>query len=319
MVFKIEPYVNILSFFTSQEARIAVAPTQKHGQSSSKVTANGLCIVRESFEDMAFSPTAVKLVMSSWRDTTVKQYESYISRWIQYCSERNINTLSPNVTDVVNFLAHCFDMGLGYSALNTARSALSTFIMVDKCPAGAHPHVVRLMRGVFTSRPALPRNNVIWDTSLLLNYLKKLSPVKKLNLLQLSKKAVTLTILLTGQRTQSLHLIDIRNITINKSKVTFRFGDLLKQSRPGHHIGEITVTAYAPDMNMAGIDMEKFTPHSTRSAASSQAKLAKVPLDTILKTAGWSKDCTFAKYYDKEITQQGQFADAILSGTGAHV
>ena len=59
--------------------------------------------------------------------------------------------------------------------------------------------------------------------------------------------------------------------------------------------------------------METFTVHSTRSAATSAAKAAQVPVDTIIKTAGWSGECSFAKYYDKPLTSEGTFAEAILT------
>ena len=74
--------------------------------------------------------------------------------------------------------------------------------------------------------------------------------MNKLSLAQFSRKAATLTILLTAQRTQSIHLIDIQNVTVNKSKVKIKYGDLLKQSRPGHHINEITIKAFAPDRRL---------------------------------------------------------------------
>ena len=41
-------------------------------------------------------------------------------------------------------------------------------------------------------------------------------------------------------------------------------------------------------LKLAGIDLSLFTPHSTRSASTS-AVVSKVPIDTIIKTAGWSK------------------------------
>ena len=52
------------------------------------------------------------------------------------------------------------------------------------------------------------------------------------------------------QRVQSLHLMDIRNITLTHSKVKFRFADLLKQTQPGYQLGEITIKAFAPDKRL---------------------------------------------------------------------
>ena len=261
---------------------------------------------------------------------------------------------------MVNFLTELFEQGLGYSAIATARSALSTFITLDQVPLGQHPIVSRLIKGIFTSRPALPKTNVTWDPDIVLSYLKRLSPCKKLNLPVLTWKLATLTALLTGQRVQSLYLLDIRNITINKSKIKIRYGDLLKQTRPGFQLAELTIKAYAPDKRLclvwlmteymnrvkplrdnsnrlflttqppyreaskqtiarwikqvlvkAGLDLDIFSPHSTRSAATNKAKSGNIPLATILKTAGWSNHSTFAKYYEKPIVSEGVFADAV--------
>jgi hypothetical protein len=48
-----------------------------------------------------------------------------------------------------------------------------------------------------------------------------------------------------------------------------------------------------------GVNMSMFKPHSIRSASTTQQKLNKIPIKTILKSAGWSNEHTFAKYYKK--------------------
>ena len=269
--------------------------------------------------------------------------------------------MSPDLKDVINFMTMCLDeLKLGYSALNTVRTSLSSFIMIDSHSIGSHPIISRFMKGVFQIKPAIPKNIVIWDTSIVLAYLKTLSPVRKLPIMELTKKAVTLSALLTGQRCQTLFHMDIRNIDINKSRICVTFGDLLKQSRPGCHLQQLTVKGYPPDRRLclttvlmeymarvedirghetrlflttkkpfkaasrptvsrwvkqtlasAGVNMNIFTPHSTRSASTSTAMAANVPISTILKTAGWSRQCTFAKFYNKPISKQ-TFADGVL-------
>ena len=54
-------------------------------------------------------------------------------------------------------------------------------------------------------------------------------------------------------------------------------------------------------MQRAGIDISKFSAHSIRAAATSKAIQHNVPMDEILKTAGWSNSGTFAKFYHKDI------------------
>ena len=55
---------------------------------------------------------------------------------------------------------------------------------------------------------------------------------------------------------------------------------------------------------MSGVNMDLFTPHSTRSASASKAA-TKISLETILKTAGLRSSSTFAKFYKKPIRTEG--------------
>ena len=283
---------------------------------------------------------------------------------MSFCQQRSINPLCPSVAIVLDFLLELYHGAddhspLGYSAINTARSALSTIVTIENTPAGQHDLVKRFMRAVFNNRPALPRNTSTWDVHIVLDYLKTLSPVRTLSLTKLSKKLLMLLLLLSGQRGQTIHLMDLRNMTLTDSHAKFRIGDLTKTSAPGRHVHELSFKAYAPDrrlcvitslhqyvkvtkpirgqctklfvttkkphcaasrdtirrwakdiMTLAGIDMNVFTAHSTRAASTSKA--AKfIPLQTILKTATWSNEATFTKYYQKPITNS-TFASAVL-------
>ena len=53
----------------------------------------------------------------------------------------------------------------------------------------------------------------------------------------------------------------------------------------------------------AGIDTNMYVSHSTRAASCSAAASAGVSLATIMKAAGWSSDCTFAKFYRRHPSQ----------------
>ena len=54
-------------------------------------------------------------------------------------------------------------------------------------------------------------------------------------------------------------------------------------------------------MTAAGLDTSIFKPHSTRSAATSAAKVADVPLDEIMATASWRSSSVFAVFYNKPL------------------
>ena len=51
-------------------------------------------------------------------------------------------------------------------------------------------------------------------------------------------------------------------------------------------------------MELSGIDIQTYSTHSTRSAASSKAKSMGTSLKNI-KDAGWKSEKTFAQHYDK--------------------
>lgn len=131
--------------------------------------------------------------------------------------------------------------------MNTIRSAISSIATLDDKPAGQHPLVKRFMKAVFQVKPALQRLHCTWDPELVLNHIRSLGSNESLSTIQLSRKLVMLMLLVSGQRGQTLHLLDTRNMVFSNSKVCFGIGDLLKTSRPGHHLSAITFRAYPPD------------------------------------------------------------------------
>ena len=59
-----------------------------------------------------------------------------------------ITEIQISLATVLDFLTSLFENGLGYSSINTARSALSALgLMFDNVLVGVHPLVVRFMKG----------------------------------------------------------------------------------------------------------------------------------------------------------------------------
>ena len=63
-------------------------------------------------------------------------------------------------------------------------------------------------------------------------------------------------------------------------------------------------------LGKAGIDIEKYLLHSTRSASTSKAKVKGVSLTEINKAAGWKETSTFGRFYDKPILKT--FEDLVI-------
>ena len=195
------------------------------------------------------SDTAADIILQSWRNGTKKQYTTYLRQWEKYCSEQNIDPVSATVTQGINFLGDLYEkQHLSYSALNTARSALSLVIFPPEGSTfGNHPLVCQLLRGVFTARLSLPRYQDIWDVAIVLRYLKTLHPPSKLTLRELTLKLTMLMALLSGQRCQTIHTLNIDSMKIDISPTqqhVFQINELLKTSRPGKHFSQLVLQSY---------------------------------------------------------------------------
>ena len=269
--------------------------------------------------------------MASWRASTAKQYQIHLSRWEMFCKSRNINKFNASIENGTDFLASLYEKGLGYSAINTARSALSSVLdLPGGNTFGTHPLVTRFLKGVFELKLSLPRYTTIWDVGTVLRYLQTLHPIPELNLKTLIKKLTMLLCLLTGQRCETLTKLDVSFMQALPDKYVFTIGEKLKTTKPGKHLEPVELVAYKQDESLcmvshithylhmtkalrgqncqllisfikpdnpvsnstvgkwvksilddAGIDVTKFSGHSTRPAATSYGTLTGLTLQDI--------------------------------------
>lgn len=64
----------------------------------------------------------------------------------------------------------------------------------------------------------------------------------------------------------------------------------------------------------SGIDTQIFSAHSVRHSSTSYAKRNGVNIEIIRKTAGWSENSrVFARFYDRPVLEQSDFANTILN------
>ena len=66
-------------------------------------------------------------------------------------------------------------------------------------------------------------------------------------------------------------------------------------------------------MSNSGINVELFGAYSARAASVSKAACNSIPIDIIMKTAGWTRESTFAKFYHKTIVKPIEFGNNILT------
>lgn len=128
--------------------------------------------------------------------------------------------------------------------MNTILSAISAIANINGQPVGMHPFITRFMNTVFHEKPSFSRCQTTWDPQLVLDYILSLGQNENLHISQM------LMLLISGQRGQTLHLLDIRNMILTDSSVSFSIRDLLKTSGPGNHFSQLIFEAHTSDKRL---------------------------------------------------------------------
>ena len=288
---------------------------------------------------------SVDVILKSWRESTKKTYETYLRKWLKFTKESKVDPIHPTQENFITFLTELFHAEASYSTIGTARSAVNQFMLICSGQDFSQSRLVnRFMKGVYESRPQLPKYVEIWDVGGVLDFIQKLPD--ELSLMLMTMKLCVLFLLTTMQRCQTLHLIALSDIKFKADGLTIVTNHLLKQSKRGRHLPAIQIATYKDSKlclvtlfqeyltrtaNLRGetkellISVQKthknvardtvsrwvktflykagvakhYKAHSTRAASASFANKTGVPLETIMKTAGWANATTFQKFYHK--------------------
>jgi len=103
------------------------------------------------------SVEAVEILMRPIRPSTEKQYTTYVTRFLIYCSNASISFSNVKETDVIIFLQFCYNAGSGYRTITTASSAVGHLLTLLGFPIKSTAMLTKYKRGVFNSMSALPK------------------------------------------------------------------------------------------------------------------------------------------------------------------
>ena len=178
---------------------------------------------------------------------------------MSFCVGRKIDPFQPPVTALLDFLWGIYkcsggSSSYGYRTMNVIRSAVSAVAHIDNKPAGQHPLVCRFLKAVFNEKPALPRYRSVWNPDVVLSYLRELGHNSNLSLIQLSRKLTMLMLLTSGQRGQTLYVLDLRNMSSSGDGIKFCIGDLLKNSRANFHLSEVCFNPFPVDSRLCVVE-----------------------------------------------------------------
>ena len=99
-----------------------------------------------------------------------------------------------------------------------------------------HLWYVEEVKGVFNSRPTLPRYVTTSGVTKVFTFIKSKQTLTYCELKTLSHRLATLLCLTTGQRDQTIKCLNLDYIKISSDKVVLLVPETLKTTRPGHHL-----------------------------------------------------------------------------------
>ncbi|OXA45296.1 putative enzymatic polyprotein [Folsomia candida] len=193
---------------------------------------DGRSLVREALKSRGLDDSA-DTIINSLSNSTWKQYESSLRCWSKFTNQRQLSIFITSPEVVASFLTEMLK-SVGYSSINTARSALSLLATNSEFEnIGSNPVVKRVIKGVAKMKPPKPRYDVIWDATTVTEYLKTLWPHDQLSISALTEKCVTLLALCTAQRCQTLSKIKISEVKVGHNQIDIFLTDQVKTSGPG--------------------------------------------------------------------------------------
>ena len=234
----------------SAEKSVTSAKKQNKPSKSRSIQLDCLASLNRNFKEKGFSKKARELLTASWRKGTQKDYTSKFKKFCSWCRTRKIDSYSASLTEVADFLSDLFAEGLQYRTVAGYRSMLSSVLSpINNIPVGQHPYIIRLLKGVFNSRP--PKSKLLPELDLpkVLNMLQKepFDPIRAASLKLITYKVVFLIAISTFRRCSDLQSLRIgeKNVSVQKKGLTFfiRHG-LSKQDRQTHYGTKVFVPAF---------------------------------------------------------------------------
>ena len=247
--------------------------------------------IRTSCEAGNLSKQASDLLLTSWRDSSHKNYNSLFHKWEHWCESRDRSPVHGPVSDV-NFLAELFHEGYSYSSLNSYRSAISSaHEKIDGYLVGQHPLVTRTLKGAFNKCPPKPHYSSTWKVSQVTQWLQD-QKNDAIPLLTLSMKTVTLLALVRPCRSADLANLDCSSLCTRPEGTEIASCGLAKQSRPGKPLKTFFFPSFPPDENICPTQTLKV--YCNRTATLHPPPDGKGPTRSFITTVKPDKPATSA-------------------------
>ena len=159
----------------------------------------------------------------------------------------------------------------------------------------------RLLRGVFNTRPSLPRYTKFWCVKDVLKHLSSSTDISSKDLASLTRHLVTLLCLLSAKRCQTIHCIDIRYIAWEDSQLRINTQAIVKQTRPGHQETDNVIAPFPQDRQLCVPSVLRQYLLATKNLRGDNTKLF---ISTVRPHNPVSRD-TISRWMKRELGQAG--------------
>ncbi|KAG8537393.1 hypothetical protein GDO81_024595 [Engystomops pustulosus] len=155
------------------------------------------------------SSKVISTLKASRKPVTHKIYARIWGKFVSFCGRTPPNQLSPNISQVLDFLQAGFDKGLKTSSLKVQISALSAFFDTS---LAENRWIQRFVKATARLRPHIKQNIPNWDLSLVLDYLTKIpfEPLETVKLRELTLKISFLIAITTARRVGEIQSLSIK-------------------------------------------------------------------------------------------------------------
>ena len=228
-----EPH-NCTASIDTHHTQCTLPSTQASGQTPPIAQAKVACSesIKQFLFDQQFSEAVVQVMLEACSDSTYKQYETYWKKWRAYLNKWNPDPSNITLGFCLNFLeSFRQESEASFSAMNSARAALSHLLFIGGKPFGEHPFVHRYFAGIRNICPHAPKYDSMWDPAIVLRHLETYPDFEDLSLKQLTYKTLALILLATGQRVQTMAHIMVPNIHFIHPVVHIAIASKLKHTK----------------------------------------------------------------------------------------
>lgn len=174
-------------------------------------TSNCMETIRDTFRAGGLSTDAASLASHSRRPSTLKTYDSRVSRFIKWSLDRETDPTTASLAEVSDFLTTLFQEGLQVSTVRNYRSAIAAVHkgFSDGSTIGSNSAILHLLRGMGNSRPPKKKLCPAWSINDILHSLTKppYEPIHDSRLPDLTKKTLFLIAASSARRRSCLHAL----------------------------------------------------------------------------------------------------------------